>query len=110
VAAAHDVGLGGKEPESRVRVDSVRSTPSTGPFFCIAANTPFVPKPALSSCNGISKRGRAYSITSSARASSDGGTVILSALAVLRLITSSNLAGCWIGISAGLPPLMIWST
>src|SRR5262249_18609642 len=35
-----------------------------------------------------------HSITSSARASSDGGTVRPRALAVLRLITSSNLAGC----------------
>ena len=34
-----------------------------------------------------------YSITSSARASSDGGTVRPSALAVLRLITSSYLVG-----------------
>ena len=35
-----------------------------------------------------------YSITSSARASSVGGTVRPSALAVLRLTTSSNLVGC----------------
>ena len=34
-----------------------------------------------------------HSITSSARASSVGGTVRPSALAVLRLITSSNLVG-----------------
>ena len=37
---------------------------------------------------------RTHSITSSARASSDGGTSRPSALAVLRLITSSNLVGC----------------
>src|SRR4029077_18037760 len=35
-----------------------------------------------------------YSITSSASANSLDGTVRLSALAVLRLITSSNLGGC----------------
>ena len=35
-----------------------------------------------------------HSITSSARASSDGGTSRPSALAVLRLITSSNFVGC----------------
>jgi hypothetical protein len=35
-----------------------------------------------------------YSITSSARESSVDGTLRLSALAVLRLITSSNLVGC----------------
>jgi hypothetical protein len=47
----------------------------------------------------------AYSMTSSARASSDGGTSRLSALAVLRLITSSYFIGCWTGISAATPPL-----
>src|SRR4029078_5372413 len=35
-----------------------------------------------------------HSITSSSRASNDGGTSSPSALAVLRLITSSNLTGC----------------
>ena len=34
---------------------------------------------------------KVYSITSSAIASNDGGTSMLSALAVFRLITSSNL-------------------
>ena len=37
---------------------------------------------------------RSHSITSSARASSVGGTSRPSALAVLRLMTSSNLVGC----------------
>ena len=37
---------------------------------------------------------RTHSITSSARASSVGGISIPSALAVLRLMTSSNLVGC----------------
>jgi hypothetical protein len=52
----------------------------------------------------------AYSITSSAVASSVWGIVRPSALAVLRLITSSNLVGCSIGRSAGLAPFMILST
>jgi hypothetical protein len=51
-----------------------------------------------------------YSITSSARASSVGGTVRPSALAALRLITNSNLVGCSIGRSVGLAPLRILST
>jgi hypothetical protein len=51
-----------------------------------------------------------YSITSSARASSDGGTSRPSALAVLRLITSSNLVGCSTGRSAGFVPFKILST
>src|SRR5258705_9566869 len=48
---------------------------------------------------------RTHSITSSARASSVGGTVRPSALAVLRLMTSSNLVGCTTGRSEGLAPL-----
>lgn len=52
----------------------------------------------------------AYSITSSARESSVGGTVRPSARAVLRLIASSNLVGCSTGRSAGLVPFRIRST
>ena len=51
-----------------------------------------------------------HSITSSARASSEGGTVKPSALAVLRLITSSNLVGSCTGKSAGFSPLRMRST
>src|SRR3984893_2147013 len=50
----------------------------------------------------------AHSMTSSARARIDGGTERPSALAVLRLITSSNVVGCCIGRSAGLAPLRIF--
>lgn len=46
----------------------------------------------------------AYSITSSARASSKGGTLMPSAAAALRLMTNSNLVGCITGRSAGLAP------
>src|SRR5215467_1668478 len=51
-----------------------------------------------------------HSITSSARASSIGGTSRLSALAVLRLMINSNLVGCSTGRSAGLAPLKTLST
>src|SRR4029079_17192425 len=51
-----------------------------------------------------------YSITSSARAISDGGTVRPRALAVLRLMTSSNFVGCSAGISAALAPCRILTT
>src|SRR5262245_43499175 len=50
-----------------------------------------------------------HSITSSARASSVGGTSSPSALAVLRLMTSSNLLGFCTGRSAGFPPLRMRS-
>src|SRR5262249_52059163 len=52
----------------------------------------------------------AYWITSSARRSRDGGIVIPSALAVLRLMTSSNFTGRSTGRSAGFAPLRILST
>src|SRR5262249_6671687 len=51
-----------------------------------------------------------HSITSSAIASSDGGTVRPSVFAVLRLMTSSNFVGCITGRSAGLAPLRIRPT
>src|SRR5262245_18850263 len=51
-----------------------------------------------------------HSITSSARASSVGGTSRPSALAVVRLMTRSNLVDCSIGRSAGLVPRRILST
>src|SRR6516165_8898880 len=51
-----------------------------------------------------------HSITSSARASSVGGTSRPSALAVLRLIASSYLVAAWTGKSAGFSPLRMRST
>src|SRR5271167_5059758 len=51
-----------------------------------------------------------HSITSSAVARSVGGTVRPSAFAVLRLITSSNLTGNWMGRSLGFSPFNIRST
>ena len=59
---------------------------------------------------GIAARSMFQSITSSARASSDGGISRPSAFAVLRLTTRSNLVGCWTGISAGFVPRRILST
>ena len=49
-----------------------------------------------------------HSMISSARTRIDGGTVRPSALAVLRLMTSSNLVGCWTGRSAGWAPFRIF--
>jgi len=51
-----------------------------------------------------------YSITSSARASSLGGTVTPRRVAALRLTTNSKLSGSCTGRSAGLAPLRILST
>jgi len=49
-----------------------------------------------------------YSINSSTLASSVGGTVRPSALAVLRFMISSNAVACRTGRSAGFVPLRIW--
>src|SRR5262249_29561303 len=51
-----------------------------------------------------------HSITSSARASSDGGTSRPSMRAVWALMTSSNLADCSTGRSVGLAPLRMRPT
>src|SRR5262249_60384032 len=51
-----------------------------------------------------------HSITSSARASSVGGTSSPSAFAVLRLITSSYFVACCTGRLAGFSPLRMRST
>jgi hypothetical protein len=48
-----------------------------------------------------------HSITSSAIASTPGGMVRPSALAVLTLMANSNLVGCATGKSAGFSPLRI---
>jgi hypothetical protein len=59
------------------------------------------------SCVPLAAIGQPYSITSSARASSVGGTVRPSALAVLRLIKSSMLVGNSTGRSPGLAPFQL---
>jgi putative zinc finger/helix-turn-helix YgiT family protein len=53
---------------------------------------------------------RAYSITSSARSRINGGIVRPSALAVLRLSTTSNLEGRCAGRSAGFEPFRMRAT
>jgi len=66
--------------------------------------------PAL--CQRLMRRSKqpSYSITSSARASSSGGTSRPSVLAVLRLTVSLNLVGVCTGKSAGFSPLRMRST
>lgn len=64
-----------------------------------------LPKADLSNCSN-----KRYSITSSAVASNATGIFRLSALAVLRLMASSNLVGCCTGRSLGFAPFKILST
>jgi hypothetical protein len=69
-----------------------------------------IPSRAASGTTPPRHRAACHSITSSARASNVGGTSRPSALAVLRLITSSYLVGACTGRSAGFSPLRMRST
>ena len=81
----------------------VTQRPKIGHFGPTEA-IPEVPQPdSCTAANDV--RGNAYSITSSARASSLSGTVRPSIVAVWELMTSSNLLDCTTGKSAGLAPL-----
>jgi len=53
---------------------------------------------------------RNYSITASARVINVGGSVRPRTLAVVRLMTNSNVVGCWTGRSPGFAPRRILST
>src|SRR5262245_35037237 len=74
-----------------------RFTPNSGHLQCTSA-CPLWAKSGLMHC----LKGRLYSITSSARAMSAGGTERPRALAVLRFATSSNFVGCSTGQIGGL--------
>src|SRR5262249_47614472 len=58
---------------------------------------------------GATTGSRDHSLTGSARNSSDDGIVRPSALAALRLTTSSNFVGCSMARSAGRAPFRIRS-
>ena len=74
---------------------------------CISATPPKadVNSPPRLSPLSATSRLAPHSITSSASASIMGGMSRPSALAVLRLITNSNLVGCMTGRLAGFSPL-----
>jgi hypothetical protein len=65
------------------------------------------PRRAAKPCDKIAPL---HSITSSARARREGGTLSFSILAVSALMTSSNLLDCKTGRSVGLAPLRVWPT
>jgi hypothetical protein len=70
------------------------------------------PAPAclFGAMNGLMQRSKwhFYSISSSARPLSASGTVMPSALAVLRLMISSTFVALWTGRSPGFAPLRIF--
>ena len=86
-------------PTRTVSVES--ALPRTADIDRQDSACPFSANNRLLHCN----KQHLYSITSSATASSDGGTVMPSILAVWALMTKSNLDACTIGRSAGLSPL-----
>src|SRR5262245_30446759 len=102
-------------------LDAAEWAPSTASFASIALRTRVRLAPDFGHVRQLSYWSRCaisgreqmqqlhrYSITSSARASTDGGTSRPSAFAVLRLMTSSTLVDCTTGRSAGFAPLRIW--
>ena len=101
-----------------VRIGHVPATSSTGPAVSprSAANAEAArtTHPALcvrsTGLHGRADLNNGHSITSSARASSVGGTCRPSAFATLRLMMSANLVGCCTGRSPGFAPLRIRST
>jgi hypothetical protein len=108
-STTHRHGAAGPEipfgPASTLQI-SIDKQRARSPLLCVRCNRP---KPAafLSPSNELPP---SHSITSSARASRFSGTVRPSALAVFRLMTSSNLVGCCTGKSAGLAPRRIGAT
>jgi hypothetical protein len=106
---------------------AIRQPRHEGPLWVIrvilATGRPFPVFPAKQTCQaplGMSQachnrthalqQERGYSIASSARVSTDSGTLRPRDFAVLRLITVSNFVGCSTGKSLGLAPLRILST
>ena len=97
-----------------VRVDA-RCTVSHARCGCTAALGRLLSEPGVVSGLPVGRKKAVdrminYWIASSARTRIACGTVIASAFAVLRLITSSNLVVCSTGRSAGLLPFRILST
>ena len=89
---------------------SISAHPSDVRFTPESDRTADIRKATLSAnrCHLHRSKFHRYSITSSARASNVGGTARPIDFAVLRLITSSNVVGCSIGISVGFAPATIF--
>ena len=91
----------------RPAAHSALSTPITGIAGCCARAASGHAGRAAEKCDELAP---VHSMTLSASLISAGGTLMPSALAVLRLMTSSNLLGCSIGMSPGFAPLRMFAT
>src|SRR5262249_10367702 len=88
------------------RVDSRRTTAEQSDHWqCTLFRPPRERPGGCRTTEGRDELATPHSITSSARASSAGGTVRPSILGVCALMTSSNLLDCTTGRSAGFAPL-----
>src|SRR3974390_2481570 len=85
----------------RITWTKVQATEAIGPTHLLRASRE---RPRRRTTEQRDEFAALHSMTSSARASSVGGTSSPSSLPVLRLITSSNLVGSWTGRSAGFVP------
>src|SRR5215470_8620735 len=81
-----------------------------GARYLQGVGAPMPPGPHYGAAEPSNELAPPHSITSLATASRFGGMVSPSALVVLRLITSSNLVGIWMGSSAGFAPRSTRST
>ena len=99
-AFPHGFTPDGSASRDAVRFDWIVGADGTSPTIMLRYSTAVVNREIR----------RRYSITSSAVARSAGGMSRPSALAVLRLMTSSNLVGCGIGRSPGFSPLRMRPT
>src|SRR6476661_4037274 len=112
-ATAHDLGPMWIATPSSQGTFTLYSLPVSRRFAYLVRFTPVSDRRAdirnrqLRAKNGHMQcsKPQCYSITSSARESRSSEILIPSALAVLRLITISNLVDCSTGSSAGLAPL-----
>src|SRR5215472_9066871 len=96
--------LGQKQTSEYARPMS--ALPPKADIDLVDGDVRYVPKADITRRN----KNIAYSISASARVSTDCGMVIPSALAVLRLITSSYFVGACTGKSLGLSPFRMRST
>jgi hypothetical protein len=105
-------GVTGREMLSVICVSDAGYVARGSASVSIAGILPHCREERVGATSGLSHRNRQYhySITSSARPSSVIGTVRPSALAVLRLMTSSILVTSCTGRSAGFSPLRMRPT
>jgi hypothetical protein len=82
----------------------VRRPPECAASFVSGRHPKTFTKADIMQCSKLRTRHQGYSITSSATSSNSRGISRSSDLAVLRLITSSNLVGCSTGRSPGFAP------